>query len=102
MTGIVFDPLIGWPFIWAIAALSAAVIGLSLWRGLRGWWLRGFVAGALLIALANPAPQRGKREAPPDIVIAGGGGSASPTPSGCPPPNPAGPGDLRRGGAGVW
>ncbi|MCL7408310.1 hypothetical protein [Marivivens donghaensis] len=70
MTGVVFDPLIGWPFIWAIAALSAAVIGLSLWRGLRGWWLRGFAAVALLVALANPALQRENREALSDIVIA--------------------------------
>ncbi|NDH03229.1 MAG: hypothetical protein EBY40_08900, partial [Marivivens sp.] len=70
MTGVVFDPLIGWPFIWAIAALSAAAIGLSLWRGLRGWWLRGLAAVALLIALANPALQRENREALSDIVIA--------------------------------
>lgn len=70
MTGVVFDPLIGWPFIWAIAALSAAAIGLSLWRGLRGWWQRGLAAVALLIALANPALQRENREALSDIVIA--------------------------------
>ena len=70
MTGVVFDPLIGWSLIWAIAALSAATVGLSLWRGLRGWWLRGLAAVALVIALANPALQRENREALSDIVIA--------------------------------
>ena len=50
---IAFDPLLPWPALAALAALSLVVVGLALWRGLTGWWLRGLAALVLL------APERG-------------------------------------------
>lgn len=71
MTGsIVFDPILPWPVIWALAGLAAAMVALALWRGLPGWWLRALALGVLLTALANPALQEEKRAPLSDIVIA--------------------------------
>ncbi len=70
MTGeIVFDPLLPWPAIAAIAALGAAMVALALWRGLRGWWLRALAAAALVLAIANPALQREDRTPLTDIAL---------------------------------
>ncbi len=66
---IVFAPLLDWPVIWVVAALSALIVGLALWRGLRGWWLRGFAAVALLAALANPSIQSEERDSLQDIAL---------------------------------
>jgi hypothetical protein len=66
---VIFDPLLGWPFVWAAAALMAAMALLALWRGLPGWWLRGLAAVALLVALANPSLQNEEREPLSDIVL---------------------------------
>ena len=65
----VFAPLVGWPVIFALAALAAALVALALWRGLPGWWLRGLGLVALLAALANPALQEEERANLSDIVI---------------------------------
>ncbi|THD85145.1 hypothetical protein E7811_05385 [Aliigemmobacter aestuarii] len=71
MTGsIVFDPLLPWPVIAVLAAAALALVGVALWRGLQGWWLRGLTAAALLAALANPALQEEDRAPLTDIVIA--------------------------------
>ncbi|MDH2327476.1 hypothetical protein QCN27_11410 [Cereibacter sp. SYSU M97828] len=71
MTGtLIFDPLLPWVLIWVAAALGAAMLGFALWRGLRGWWLRGLSVAVLLIALANPAVQEEDRAPLSDIVIA--------------------------------
>ncbi len=67
---LILDPLLPWPLLWAAAALSAAVVGAALWRGLRGWWLRALAALALLAAIANPSLQQERREPLSDIVIA--------------------------------
>ncbi|PYE83838.1 hypothetical protein [Pseudoroseicyclus aestuarii] len=74
---IVFDPLLPWPLIAAIAVLAAIFVALSLWRGLRGWWLRGLAALALLAGIANPAIYSEERDMLPDIVIAVVDASAS-------------------------
>ncbi|NNK77879.1 MAG: hypothetical protein HKP40_04120 [Litoreibacter sp.] len=69
MTGVIFDPLL------PIAVLAVAVVvivlllGLSVWRGLSGWWLRAGAALVLLIALANPSLQDEEREPLSDIVV---------------------------------
>ncbi len=55
--GIVFAPRLDWPILWALMGVCALMIGLALWRGLRGWWLRGLAALALIAALANPSLQ---------------------------------------------
>lgn len=61
MTGLVFDPILPWAGIWALAALGGLMVAVALWRGLSGWWLRGLALGVLLLALANPALQEEDR-----------------------------------------
>ncbi len=71
MTGtVIFDPLLPWPFLWALIGVAALLLIAALWRGLAGWWLRGLTAAVLLTALANPALQEEDREPLTDIVIA--------------------------------
>ncbi len=70
MTGtVLFDPLIGWPVLAALAALALAGVGLALWRGLSGWALRALGAMALLGALAGPVYQVEDRTPLSDIVV---------------------------------
>jgi len=76
---IVFDALLPWPLIWGAAALAALMVGLALWRGLPGWWLRGLAAAALLAALAGPALETEDRQPLSDIVLMVVDGSASQT-----------------------
>jgi hypothetical protein len=66
---IILAPLVAWPVLWALAALVAVMVGLALWRGLRGWWLRGLAGLAILGALANPALQTENRAPLPDIAV---------------------------------
>ena len=70
MTGsIVFDPLLPWPVLAALAALTLAGVALALWRGLAGWALRGMAALVLLAALAGPVYQVEDRAPLTDIVV---------------------------------
>jgi hypothetical protein len=69
MQSVVYAPLVGWPVIAALAAVAVVMVGLALWRGLPGWWLRGLGLAALLAALANPALQQEERQNLSDIVI---------------------------------
>jgi hypothetical protein len=66
---IIFAPLLPWPMIAAVAALAALMVGLALWRGLSGWWLRGLAALALIAALSNPSLLNEEREALRDIAL---------------------------------
>ncbi|MDR0809769.1 MAG: hypothetical protein LBE86_11705 [Gemmobacter sp.] len=68
--GLVFDPLLGWPVIAALAAAALALCALAVWRGLAGWPFRIGAALALLAALASPAIQEEDRAPLSDIVIA--------------------------------
>jgi uncharacterized membrane protein len=68
-TRIVFDPLVVWPVIWAIAALAAVLVALALWRGLPGWWLRALAALSVIAALSQPSLQTEERTPLSDIVI---------------------------------
>jgi hypothetical protein len=71
MTGsVIFDPLLPWVAIAGVAVAALVMVGLALWRGLAGWWLRGLTAMALLAALANPSLQEEDRAPLSDIVIA--------------------------------
>jgi Putative glutamine amidotransferase len=80
MTGtLIFDPLLPWPFLWALIAFATVLLVIALWRGLSGWWLRGLTAVVLLTALANPALQEEDRAPLTDIVIAVVDDSASQT-----------------------
>ncbi len=67
---VVLDPLLPWTVLAALAAVAVALVGLALWRGLSGWWLRGLAALAVLAALANPSLQEEDRAGLSDIVIA--------------------------------
>ena len=72
MTGaqdIVLSPLVPVLVLWGLAGLAAAMVALALWQGLRGWWLRGLAAFAVLAALANPSLQHETREALGDIAL---------------------------------
>lgn len=66
---LVFDPLVGWPVIWALCGAAFLMLALAVWRGLGGWALRGLSALALLGALANPSLQEEERAGLNDIVI---------------------------------
>ncbi len=67
---ILLDPLLPGVLLYSAAALAILFLCVSIWRGQRGWWLRGLAAAALLVALANPSVQTENREALTDIVIA--------------------------------
>ena len=64
-----FDPLLSWPFLWALAGALAAVLAVALWRGLSGWFLRGLAGAAILFALSGPSLQQEERQSLSDIVI---------------------------------
>ncbi|MBK1636823.1 glutamine amidotransferase [Rhodovulum adriaticum] len=66
---VILDPLLPWPVLWAALALAVGMVGLALWRGLGGWWLRGLAAAAVLAALANPSLQTEDRNPLSDIVV---------------------------------
>ncbi|MGY6548348.1 MAG: hypothetical protein ACXIU7_04990 [Roseinatronobacter sp.] len=66
---VLFAPLLPWPLIAVLAVLATALVGVALYQGLRGWWLRGLAAVALLAALTNPSLQFEDRETLPDIAL---------------------------------
>ncbi len=66
---IIFDPLLPWPSVLAGAILAVLFVGVAVWRGLSGWWLRGLAFGVLVLALANPSLQVEDREALSDVVL---------------------------------
>lgn len=66
---VIFDPLLPWPLLWALAALAVGFAVLATWRGLSGWWLRGLAALVLLGAIANPSLQTEDRRPLSDIVV---------------------------------
>ncbi|APX89598.1 hypothetical protein BV394_07625 [Brevirhabdus pacifica] len=66
---ILFSPLVPWALLAGAGLLSALMVGLALWRGLPGWWLRGLGLSLLLVALANPSLQSENRAPLSDIVL---------------------------------
>ncbi len=66
---IILDPLLPWAVLWIAVAIAVVFVAFALWRGLRGWWLRGFALATLLLAIANPSVQTEDREPLTDIVI---------------------------------
>ena len=71
MTGdLILDPLLPMPLLWGAVALSILVVGLAIWRGLAGWWLRALAGMALIAAIANPSVQSEERAELSDIIIA--------------------------------
>lgn len=66
---LVFDPLLPWGVIAALALLAGVILAFGAWRRLGGTLLRLAAAACLLVALANPALQRETRQAMSDIVL---------------------------------
>ena len=66
---ILFAPLLPIPVLWLGCGLAVLLVALALWRGSRGWWLRGLAAVALVTAIANPSWQIEEREPLSDIVL---------------------------------
>lgn len=66
---IVLDPLLPQPVLLALGVVAALMLGIALWRGLSGWWLRGLAVLVLMAGLANPSLQNEEREVLPDIVF---------------------------------
>ena len=52
----------------ALAVISVIVTAFAIWRGMRGAWIRGLAALALLVALANPVLMQEDREQLSTIV----------------------------------
>ncbi len=70
MTGtLIFNPLLEWTLIYLVAGVAVLAIGVALWRGLRGWWLRGLAGALLVLALVNPSLQQEERAPLSDIVM---------------------------------
>ncbi|KIC38624.1 membrane protein [Ruegeria sp. ANG-R] len=70
MTGtVIFDPLIPWPVLAAVALIALFGVVLALWRGLSGWALRALAALVVLAALSGPVYQVEDRAPLTDIVL---------------------------------
>ncbi|MGH1463861.1 MAG: glutamine amidotransferase [Cognatishimia sp.] len=70
MTGnILFDPLVPFWLLTAFTISAVAFVGLALWRGLRGWWLRALTCAVLLLALSGPVWHQEDRAPLTDIVL---------------------------------
>ncbi len=70
MTGtVIFDPLIPWPILLAVALIAVAGVVLAVWRGLSGWALRGLAVLVVIAALAGPVYQVEDRAPLTDIVL---------------------------------
>lgn len=70
MTGnILFDPLLPWPVVAAIAVVAVTAVALALIRGLSGWALRLLSAAVIIGALCGPVYQNEDRTPLSDIVI---------------------------------
>lgn len=67
--GIAFAPLLPWPALAALGALSVLVVGLALVRRARGTGGWALAAATLLAALANPSLTVEERRAESDIVL---------------------------------
>src|SRR5689334_1767970 len=63
-----FSPLVPQTALIALSILAALLVGLSLWRGMRGSVLRALALAALCLALANPVFFQEEREPLSTIV----------------------------------
>ncbi len=61
-TGIVFQPLLPWAAIWALAAVAVVGVAAALWFRLSGWFLRGLAFAVLVMTLAGPQLRDEERE----------------------------------------
>lgn len=66
---IIFDPLLPWGVLAALAVLVVIAAVLAVWRGLSGWALRLLAGLVVLAALSGPGWQEEDRAALSDIVL---------------------------------
>ena len=70
MTGtIIFDPLIPWAALVAVATVALATVLLAGLRGLSGWGLRALAGAVIVAALSGPVYQEEDRTPLTDIVV---------------------------------
>tara|TARA_R110002124_G_scaffold12005_39_gene57167 strand:- start:3734 stop:5812 length:2079 start_codon:yes stop_codon:yes gene_type:complete len=66
---VTFAPVIPWWIIGTLGVVCVFGIGLALFKGLGGWWLRALAGISLLLALANPMISQQERNALSNIVF---------------------------------
>ncbi|MDE4190169.1 hypothetical protein [Phaeobacter gallaeciensis] len=66
---ILFDPLLPWPVIWALTAVTVLGLALAIWARMRGWLLRAGASLGLLAMLAGPVVQNENTAPLSDIVV---------------------------------
>jgi len=70
MTGsLLFAPLLPWPAIVVLGALTLGFVVFAALRGLAGWALRGLAGAVVVAALAGPIYQQEDRAPLTDIVV---------------------------------
>mgnify|MGYP001801874555 FL=1 len=63
-----FDPLIGWPLFWGLAALCVIALAIYIIAFRKAWLTRTLAAGFGLLALSNPAIVEEEREPLPSVA----------------------------------
>ncbi|HRD78888.1 MAG TPA: hypothetical protein PK264_23600, partial [Hyphomicrobiaceae bacterium] len=79
-----FAPMIPGPLFWVAVVVAALLVGLLLFRRMRGAVLRALALASLLTALANPTLRQEERESLANIAIVVTDESASQTLAGRP------------------
>ena len=66
---ITFSPLMPWALIAGFAIVCAFGVGVALYKGLSGWWLRALAGVCILLVLAGPMINQEDREGLSNIVF---------------------------------
>ncbi|WP_339108965.1 hypothetical protein [Thioclava sp. GXIMD4216] len=66
---VIWAPLVPWESLVLAGVICGLAVGVALWRGLRGWALRGMALAVLLLALAQPSIQTEEGKSLSDIVF---------------------------------
>lgn len=69
LSAVQFVPLLGWPWLAALAAACLVALAAAAWLGARGWPWRALPMAALLLALAGPHLVTEKRRPLPDVAL---------------------------------
>ncbi|MER5170835.1 hypothetical protein [Thioclava kandeliae] len=66
---VIWAPLVPWEILAIAGAICVVLLGFAVWRGLRGWILRGLALGVILLAIAQPSIQTEEGKSLSDIVF---------------------------------
>ncbi len=69
MYDVTLAPLVPWPVVTALGAVTVVLIAIALIRGGRGWLFRSLAMAALIAALLNPLVIREERDPQPDLAV---------------------------------